>query len=264
MCIQLFLKSEADLDTHWIWPTAFNLRHLGSRMQDGNKSPPFHGLHIWRHILGLWGPRAILLSPAPHVSEKKEFVAGQHGATPQLWELVQCSQTRSKQTQRKQWYSSKPTRFQGTLPLLFACPPLVAFCKHLLAHIFVSTIAFLTVNFRISSQDKGICKQTEILIVAFCLAECSPSNICLCDTQGLPRTVGCPSAARPRPGNAHQWDLLPSLLATTLAAAPKLTNLGVPWQACTHGFRLAAVLGSCVFPLHPPQPDHLRAGKMGP
>lgn len=100
-----------------------------------------------------------------------------------------------------------------------------------------------------SSQDKGICEQTEILIVAFCLAECSPSNICLYDTQGLPRAVGCPSAARPRLGDAHQRDLLPSHLAAALAAAPKLTNFRVPWQACTHGFRLAAVLGSCVFAL---------------
>lgn len=115
--------------------------------------------------------------------------------------------------------------------MLFACPPLVAFYKHLLAHIFVSTIAFLTVNFRMRSQDKGICEQTEILIVAFCLAECSPSNICLCDTQGLLRAVGCPSAACPRLGDAHQWDLLPSHLAATLAAGPKLMNFGVPWKA---------------------------------
>lgn len=184
--------------------------------------------------------------------------------TPCLWKEGVCSwtvwshtptkrtgsvQSDQKQTQRKQWCSSKPTRFQGTLPLLFAGPPLVAFCKHLLAHIFVSTIAFLTVNFRMSSQDKGLCEQTEILIVAFCLAECSPSNICLCDTQGLPRAVGCPFAAHPRLGDAHQWDILPSHLAAALAAAPKLTSFGVPWQACMHGFGLAAVLGSCALVL---------------
>lgn len=263
MCIQLFLKSEADLDTHWIWPAAFNLRHLGSRTQDGNKSPPSHGLRKWHHILGLQELRAIPLSPAPHISGKREFAAGQRGATPPQWELVQCSQIRSKQTQRKRWCSSKSTRFQGTLPLLFACPPLVAFCKHLLAHIFVSTIAFLTVNFRMSSQDKGICEQTEILIVAFCLAECSSSNICLCDTQGLPRAVGCPFAACPRLGDAHQWDLLPRHLATALAADPKLTNFGVPWQACTHGCWLAA-WQLWLLCLHPPQPDRLRAGQTGP
>ena len=121
-----------------------------------------------------------------------------------------------------------PPSSRGPFPLLFACPPLVALCKHLLTHIFVSTIAFLTVNFRISSQDKGICEQTEIFIVVFCLAECSPSNICLCDTLGLPRAVGCPSAACPGLGDAHQRDLLPSYSAAALAADPQAAQFWGP------------------------------------
>lgn len=99
----------------------------------------------------------------------------------------------------------KPAAFRGPLCCFHALP--FVLCKHLLTHIFVSTIAFLTVNFRASSQDKGICEQTAVLIVALCSAECSLSNICLCDTLGLPRAVGCPSAACPRPSDTHRWDI---------------------------------------------------------
>lgn len=76
MCIQLFLKSEADLDTLRIWPTAFNLRHLGSRMQDGNKSPPSHwlGWHITPH------PEAPGVQDHPLVT-----------CTPCLWKKGVCS-----------------------------------------------------------------------------------------------------------------------------------------------------------------------------
>lgn len=121
-----------------------------------------------------------------------------------------------------------PLASRGPFPLPFSCPPLVALSKHLLTHIFVSTIAFLTVNFCISSQDKGICEQTEIFIVVFCLAECSPSNICLCDTLGLPRAVGCSSAAHPRLGYAHQKDLLSRHSATDPQVAPFWGALASP------------------------------------
>lgn len=116
-------------------------------------------------------------------------------------------QSNLKQTNPRETVLLKSLLHPGDPSL--CCFPALPFvlCKHLLTHIFVSTIAFLTVNFRASSQDKGICEQTAVLIVALYSAECLPSNICLCDTLGLPRAVGCPSAACPRPSDAHHWDI---------------------------------------------------------
>lgn len=120
-----------------------------------------------------------------------------------------------------------PPGSSGSFHLLSAFCPLVL-CKRLLTHIFVSTIAFLTVNFRFSNQDNSICERTEIFIVVFCLAQCLPSSICLCDTLGEPRAVGCPSAVCLRLGNAQQRDLLPSRAATFRQQTLKLSSSGVP------------------------------------
>lgn len=102
-----------------------------------------------------------------------------------------------------------------------------------------------------SSQDKGICEQTAVLIVALCSAECSLSNICLCDTLGLPRAVGRPSAACPRPSDAHRWDIPLSAglrpghpLGSRPLSCPLLgflpPSLPVPWKVHMHSFRLFA------------------------
>lgn len=176
-------------------------------------------LHIRHRTPGLRGAGATLWPPAPRVcGERLGSVEPHRRRCENRFGAVKSE---ASKLAGNGGVPENPPSSRGPFPLLFSCPPLVALCKHLLTHIFVSTIAFLTANFRVSSQDKGICEQTEIFIVVFCLAECSPSNICLCDTLGLPRAVGCPSAARPGLGDAHQRDLLPSHLAAALAANPQ-------------------------------------------
>lgn len=132
---------------------------------------------------GLCGAGATLSPPAPHTSGEQLGSVESHCHYENQFNVVKSEESKLA---GNGGVPENPPGSGGPFSLLFACPPLVALCKHLLTHILVSTIAFLTANFHVSSQDKGICEQTEIFIVVFCLAECSPSNICLCDTQGLP------------------------------------------------------------------------------
>lgn len=161
----------------------------------------------------------------------------------------------------------KPCCNQDTLPFAVLLPPLFVLCKHLFACVFVSTIAFLTVNFHESSQDKGICEQTAVLIVTLLSAECSSSSICLCDTLGISRAVGCPPAACPRLGNAtaEMSFLRPvggpaAALVADPQAAHSLGSPWIPWQAHIHGFRLtAAGTSGCCIPVGTVRDRHMPA-----
>lgn len=144
---------------------------------------PRHPIDCTSNTPGLCRAGATLSPPAAHISGEQLGSVESHCHYENQFSVVKSEE--SKLT-GSGGVLENPPGSGGPFPLLFACLSLVALYKHLLTHILVSTIAFLTANFHVSSQDKGICEQTEIFIVVFCLAECSPSNICLCDTQGLP------------------------------------------------------------------------------
>lgn len=142
-----------------------------------------HPIDYTSNTPGLHGAGATLSPPAPHISGEQLGSVESRCRYENQFSVVKSEDSKLA---GNGGVPENPPGSGAPFPLLFACPPLVVLCKYLLIHIFVSTIAFLTANFRVSNQDKGICEQTEIFIVVFCLAECSPSNICLCDTQGLP------------------------------------------------------------------------------